>query len=41
MGRVLDHIDDATQTWISNQHMFFAHHGSQPWWASECVAEGT
>jgi hypothetical protein len=23
MGRVLDHIDDATKTWISNQHMFF------------------
>ena len=23
MGRVLDHIDDATQTWIGRQHMFF------------------
>lgn len=23
MGRVLDHIDGATQTWIDNQHMFF------------------
>jgi hypothetical protein len=23
MGRVLDHIDDATITWIGNQHMFF------------------
>lgn len=23
MGRVLDHIDEATRTWIANQHMFF------------------
>lgn len=23
MGRVLDHIDDATQTWIGEQHVFF------------------
>jgi len=23
MGRVMDHVDEATQTWIAAQHMFF------------------